>query len=128
MVFCLVLFLEKIADLAKERFPDVKVGGPALCGYNTVWFNELLTACRDAGVAPDFISWHGYARDPMQYTRQAELGRQLCDSYGFPKCELILNEWHYFGENYTWGDMQLCSDPAVKARIWDGAIRQTSST
>ena len=56
----------------------------------------------------------------MQYAREADLGRKLCDSYGFPKCELILNEWHYFGENYSWGDMQRCSDPLVKARIWEG--------
>jgi len=113
-------FVIVLKKLKGEFGDEIKVGGPALCGYNTVWFNELLTACREAGVAPDFISWHGYARDPMQYTRQAELGRQLCDSYGFPKCELILNEWHYFGENYNWTEMQRCSDPLVKARIWEG--------
>ena len=113
-------FVIVLKKLKGEFGDEIKVGGPALCGYNTVWFNELLTACREAGVAPDFISWHGYARDPMQYTRQAEQGRQLCDSYGFPKCELILNEWHYFGENYNWTEMQRCSDPLVKARIWEG--------
>ena len=116
-----VKFFVVVLRRLKAEFGDtVKVGGPALCGYNTVWLNDILSACRDAGVAPDFISWHGYARDPMQYSREADLGRKLCDSYGFPKCELILNEWHYFGENYSWGDMQRCSDPAVKARIWDG--------
>lgn len=116
-----VKFYVTVLKRLKEEFgDDIKVGGPALCGYNAVWLNDLLGACRDANVAPDFISWHGYARDPMQFNREAEMARKLCDSYGFPKCELILNEWHYFGENYTWGDMQLCSDPAVKARIWDG--------
>ncbi|MBQ3342888.1 MAG: hypothetical protein IJG84_13385 [Kiritimatiellae bacterium] len=116
-----VEFFVKVLRRLKTEFGDeIKVGGPALCSYNTVWLNDILKACRDAGVAPDFISWHGYARDPMQYSREADLGRKLCDSYGFPKCELILNEWHYFGENYSWGDMQRCSDPAVKARIWEG--------
>jgi hypothetical protein len=71
-------------------------------------------------LTPDFISWHGYAHDPMQFSREAELGRKLCDSYGFQKCELILSEWHYFGENYNWTEMQYCSDPLVKARIWEG--------
>ncbi len=116
-----VTFFVTVLKRLKSEFGDtIKVGGPAMCGYNTVWFNDILTACRAAGVAPDFISWHGYARDPMQFNKQAELGRKLCDSYGFAKCELILNEWHYFGENYSWGDMQRCSDPKVKARIWEG--------
>ena len=116
-----VEFFVKVLRRLKTEFGDeIKVGGPALCGYNTVWLNDILKACRDAGVAPDFISWHGYARDPMQYSNQAELARALCDSYGFPKCELIINEWHYFGENYDWGDLQRCSDPAVKARVWEG--------
>ena len=116
-----VKFFVTVLKRIKGEFGDtVKVGGPALCSYNVVWLNDLLAGCRDAGVAPDFISWHGYANDPMRYAKEAEMGRQLCESYGFPKCELILNEWHYFGENYTWDEMQRCSDPKVKARIWEG--------
>ncbi len=116
-----VKFYVTVLKRLKSEFGDtIKVGGPALCSFTTVWLNDILSACRDAGVAPDFISWHGYRRDPMQYSREAALGRKLCDSYGFTKCELILNEWHYFGENYDWGEMQRCSDPAVKARIWEG--------
>ncbi len=95
-----VKFYVTVLKRLKEEFgDDIKVGGPALCGYNAVWLNDLLGACRDANVAPDFISWHGYARDPMQFNREAEMARKLCDSYGFPKCELILNEWHYI---LTW--------------------------
>ena len=60
-------FVIVLKKLKGEFGDEIKVGGPALCGFNTVWLNELLTACREAGVAPDFISWHGYARDPMQY-------------------------------------------------------------
>ena len=116
-----VKFFVTVLKRLKSEFGDtIKVGGPALQVYRADWLGHILSACRGAGVAPDFISWHGYARDPMQYSREADEGRKLCDSYGFPKCELILNEWHYFGENYSWGDMQRCSDPAVKARIWEG--------
>lgn len=116
-----VKFFVTVLKRLKSEFGDtIMVGGPALCGYNTIWLNDILSACRDAGVAPDFISWHGYTSDPMQFSNEADLARKLCDSYGFPKCELVLDEWHYFGENYSWADMQRCSDPAVKARIWDG--------
>jgi len=116
-------FFVTVLKRLKGEFGDtIKVGGPASSNYPDFvdWIEVTLKACRDAGVAPDFISWHGYARDPMRYSREADAARKLCDSYGFPYCELILNEWHYFGENYNWADMQRCSDPAVKARIWDG--------
>lgn len=118
----------------KAEFGDaIKVGGPALCIYKEDYFRELLQACKDAGVAPDFISWHGYQRDPLIFNRNADEARALCDSFGFSKCELILNEWHYFGENYSWADMQKSSDPAVKARVWEGpdshnGIRSTAFT
>ena len=104
----------------KDEFGDsIKVGGPALCWCDTDYFKALLVGCKEAGVAPDFISWHGYACDPLRFNREAEEARALCDSLGFPKCELIVDEWHYFGENYTWHDLR-SSDSAVRARVWDG--------
>ena len=116
-----VKFFVTVLKRLKGEFGDtIKVGGPALCSYKPQWFNDIFKACREAGVAPDFISWHGYTCDPMRYSTDADAARKLCDSYGFTNCELILNEWHYFGENYTWDDMHRCSDPAVKARIWEG--------
>ena len=118
----------------KSEFGDtIKVGGPALCIYKEDYFREMLQACRGAGIAPDFISGHGYERDPMLFNRKAEAGRALCDSFGFTNCELILNEWHDFGDTYSWQDVQNSSDPAAKARIWDGpdshnGIRSTCFT
>jgi len=113
----------------KGEFGDtIKVGGPAMCGFGANpkhdqvdYFRRILLACRDAGVAPDFISWHHYTSDPMTLSRTAAQARALCEGLGFPKCELICNEWHYFDDDlYSWGDMQRCSDPKVKARIWEG--------
>lgn len=113
-------FVLVLKRLKREFGDEIRVGGPALCGYNTTWLNDLLSACQKEGIAPDFISWHGYTNNPTLFKERAEAARELCDSYGFTKCELIVNEWHYFGENYNWTEMQLCSDPMVKARIWDG--------
>ena len=119
-----VKFFVTVLKRLKGEFGDtIKVGGPALCNANPDrldYFREILRACRRADVAPDFLSWHGYVNDPMQFNREAETMRRLCREEGFPNCELIVNEWHYFGATYDWGDMQACSDPTVKARIWEG--------
>ena len=102
----------------KSEFPDIKVGGPALCCLRQDFFTKLLKACKEAGVAPDFISWHGYASDPWHLLVSADQGRALCDSLGFRKCELILNEWHYI---LTWDGIHgQNSTPAMVHRAFDG--------
>lgn len=85
----------------KSEFPEIQVGGPALCWEDPVYFTEILTACKEAGIAPDFVSWHHYARNPNP---EALLNspykmRALCDSLGFKETKLIINEWHYI---ITW--------------------------
>ena len=117
-----VKFFVTVLKRLKGEFGDsIKVGGPALCGFNEVWLKDILDACKAAGIAPDFISWHGYRDDPMRFCDEGDKGRKLLDGYGFKKCEMIVNEWHYFGyQDYNWTDMQRCSDPKVKQRIWSG--------
>ena len=102
----------------KGEFPDVKVGGPALCNMNVKWFRAILSACRDAGVAPDFISWHHYTSHPPTVMNAIKTGRALCDEYGFRRCELVVDEWHFMGPG---GFSALRSaDPAVRRRVWEG--------
>ena len=88
------LFVKCLKRL-KSEFPDVKVGGPALCKMNEWYFRALLQACKDEGVAPDFISWHYYGANPDEMVKTADDARKMCDEFGFTSCELILNEWHY---------------------------------
>ena len=102
----------------KAEFPEVKVGGPALCGLNREYFREILTACKEAGVAPDFISWHYYGADNMRMVNEADAARKMCDSFGFTKTELIINEWHYI---LTWDGIHgRNSTPAMVKRALDG--------
>ena len=115
----------------KEEFGDaVKVGGPALCTWRPTrpdrtgteaYFRRILTACREAGVAPDFISWHYYGNKPDDVLAAVERARKLCDDEGFPKCEIILNEWHY--RNFPW-EVLRSTDPAVRRRAWTGPASQ----
>ena len=115
-----VEFFVKCLKRLKDEFGDtIKVGGPALMNCDEVWLNDLFSACRDAGVEPDFISWHGYLRDPAKYVNDAGMARRLCDSYGLTKCELIVNEWHYIPKGFGW-EYITSSVPALRSRIWDG--------
>ena len=102
----------------KSEFPKIKVGGPALCGYKEDYFRALFDACKKLGVAPDFISWHYYGANPDVMIDGAALARKLCDEYGFKKCELILDEWHYI---LTWDGVHGSnSTPAMVKRAFDG--------
>ena len=128
----------------KGEFGDtVKVGGPALCTWRDddpksrrkvadapmgAWnngsvrrtgdyFRRLLSACRDAGVAPDFISWHYYGRSIEDVLASVEKGRRICDEMGFHGCELILDEWHW--KKCSWGQL-FSGDPAVRRQVRSG--------
>ena len=119
-----VKFFVTVLKRLKTEFGDeIKVGGPALCCYDETWFREILGACKQEGLVPDFISWHGYVENPMTFNETAEKARAMLDEFGFTKCEMIVNEWHYFGyREYDWNGMQRSSDPKVKERIWTGPL------
>ena len=85
---------ETTAKHLKGKFPNLKVGGPALC-FSRDFANRFLGYCRDNEVPLDFFSWHTYAAEPLQIAGQCDEFRALLDKYGFGKTESILNEWNY---------------------------------
>ena len=113
-----VEFFVKCLKRIKSEFPELKVGGPAMCWFHKEYFRDMLKACKDAGVAPDFLSWHYYGSDPDVIINWAADARKLCDSFGFTDCELIINEWHYLG-SYSWGGLRN-NDPKVLKAVWEG--------
>ena len=101
----------------KSEFPEIKVGGPGLCGFNPDYFTDILNACRAAGVAPDFISWHVYGSDVEWSKAFPQKGRDLLDSLGFHDTEISINEWHYV---VTWDGIAFCDSPACRERAFGG--------
>ncbi|MBQ7095421.1 MAG: hypothetical protein IJN80_03110 [Clostridia bacterium] len=84
-------FYHIAATYLKERFPHLKIGGPAIAG-DMVWAEEFLAQLK----APlDFFSWHRYACLIEKMTTRVQEVRNLLDKYGFEKTESILNEWNY---------------------------------
>ena len=85
---------ETAAKHLKGNFPNLKIGGPAICGRMD-WGERFLAYCRDNAVPLDFFSWHIYATEPRQIADRAVAARKLMDKYGFKKSESVLNEWNY---------------------------------
>ncbi len=79
----------------KACFPDLHIGGPAVCGYNEKWLRPFFERLRAEQVPLDFYSWHIYTAKPEEMSRNARKHRTLLDEYGFTATESILDEWNY---------------------------------
>ena len=90
-----VKFFVKVLKRLKSEFPNLKIGGPALCSMKEDWFRPILRACKAEGIAPDFISWHCYGNDPDKLFKMADDADKMCREEGFPNLEFIINEWHF---------------------------------
>ena len=106
---------EVTANHLKSRYPHLKIGGYASCGFYSIlnkgvaahanvserfdyfveFFEKFLTHITTEGhKAPlDFFSWHSYAgvQDNIAF---ADYAREMLDRFGFTDTESILNEWN----------------------------------
>jgi hypothetical protein len=108
----LTLF-EIAAKRIKERFPELKVGGPAFGSVGrlsadgiepTPFAKRFLVHCRERNVPLDFFSWHTYSADPELPPRIGQAIRRLLDEHGFQSTESHLNEWNYLPDD-DWSPM-----------------------
>ena len=92
-------FFEVVLYHLKDRFKDLKIGGPALCSVTDSrdTFEGLLQYLnRNGQTAPlDFFSWHMYGNDPSEFERKIDLTEEILNKYGYSGIENILNEWNY---------------------------------
>ncbi len=103
-------FFETALYYLKEKFPHLKIGGPALCSVTDsrdIMEDMFSYLTRDGKRAPlDFFSWHMYGLDVTEFDRKIKLVRDFLDSYGYTECESILNEWNYVlgwtGDEWTY--------------------------
>ena len=90
-----VKFFVKVLKRLKGEFPELKIGGPALCSMREDWFRPILRACKAEGLTPDFLSWHYYGNNPDAMFEMAARADKMCVEEGFPGMPFIINEWHY---------------------------------
>ncbi|MBQ9132328.1 MAG: hypothetical protein IJX62_07655 [Clostridia bacterium] len=104
---------EVTASHLKARFPHLKIGGYASCGFYALrkvdvsatanstprteyfieFFIKFLEYIRERNLPLDFFGWHSYAKveDNLFF---ATYPRQMLDEYGYSNCEIHLNEWN----------------------------------
>ena len=88
-------FFAVAAKYLKSRFPSLKIGGPAVCGYNEQWLDSFFEKMREENVPMDFYSWHCYGSKVSDFTSDARRHRAMLDRHGYTDTESILNEWNY---------------------------------
>ena len=97
--FC---FYETVAKHLKATFPDLSIGGPAICykAHENTPF-EFIDYCRDHQVPLDFFSWHRYSPDVEPLLKIARQYRAALDAAGYTRTVSFCDEWNY---NNGWGD------------------------
>ncbi len=97
----------------KERFPNIKVGGYASCGFYAItetdvsgiahssprteyfieFFNDFFELAAKNGSPMDFFSWHSYGS--LDDTRiYADYVRKRLTEFGYGDVEVHFNEWN----------------------------------
>lgn len=85
---------EVAAKHLKSRFPELRIGGPAVTFPNE-WADAFLAEMNHREVPMDFFSWHVYARDPEWILEASRRAREMMNKNGYGDAESILNEWNY---------------------------------
>ncbi len=90
-------FLEFFATAAKHlksRFPNIKIGGPALCWLHE-WGEMFCKYMKAHDVPLDFYSWHIYTDKVWKLRADSENVRRYLDEAGYVQTESHCNEWNY---------------------------------
>ncbi len=82
-----------IARVEDETGVDLSAGGVAL-GEVGPLLARYREAAVEQGTPPDFISWHNYTRNPLDYRRDVSEVRDLIADARVP---LAITEWNHYG-------------------------------
>ncbi len=89
-------FFSVVAKYLKEKFPTLKIGGPAICNvWNTAEVTEFFDIITENKVELDFVSYHRYGKTVEDFVDTIKEANRIFAKYGYDKCEKILNEWNY---------------------------------
>ena len=88
-------FYNVVSKYLKGKYPALKIGGPAICYYDSGFAQKFLPYAKKNQIPLDFFSFHCYAYTVDFIGETVEKFRALLDENGYDKTEAILNEWNY---------------------------------
>ena len=119
------IFYETVSKYLKAKFPELKIGGPALCEDND-WADNFLSYCSKHNVELDFFSYHLYAGSVEAFQRKNDLIHSLLDKYGYGDVPMILDEWNYLA---NWTDEFVYTTEVISSYVgaaFTSAVMQSS--
>ena len=90
-------FYRVVATHLKRRFPNLKIGGPAIAMPTKSFPEAFLTYLTsfEPRIPLDFYSWHGYLDSVETAVRHATHCDELLKRFGYHTTESICDEWNY---------------------------------
>lgn len=88
-------FFVTVSKYLKNRFPNLKIGGPALC---SIWWDEgkwFLEGIKKEKPPMDFFSYHWYGAKLDNFKLTLHEAQKQIKEAGYEGIETILNEWNY---------------------------------
>lgn len=114
-------FYEVAAAYLDKTFPDLMIGGPALCWMED-WADTFLKRLKKKNVGLDFFSWHIYERRVDEVVGKVRRIRALLDKNGFEGVPSFLNEWNYikgWTDEYVYSLSEIAS---IKGAAYTSAV------
>lgn len=118
--------LYKVTAMAiKEINPDLKVGGPAICGGADHWITDFLNFCQEEKAPVDFVTRHAYTSKAPEVTPhfyyqelhhnqymldEFKQARELIDQSPIPKLPFHITEY-----NSSWHPLNPVHDTVLNA-------------
>ena len=116
-------FFSVAAKYLKNRFPQLKIGGPAMCCVWNPFFEPFLSGIRANDVELDFFSYHFYSYNLDDFITSVDRANEYLEKYGYGEVMTIINEWNYakgwWGEG--WKDT-IKTEKSLKGASFVGAV------
>ena len=100
-------FFEVVVKYLKNRFPKLKIGGPAMTGsWPTEFRSAFYKYLNERNIPIDFYTYHTYLKVPDKMYNEAVKVKNWLAENNKGNVELFVDEWNYvrawFGDDYSY--------------------------